>query len=278
MPQLKAKIVSNKRIRGVFWHCVLNSAGIAKKARPGQFLTIRLDSSELLLRRPFGIHKAKGSKLEILYEVLGKGTELLSRKKPGQLLDVLGPLGNGFDCKTPRHPAWPAGRQDAKTPILVAGGMGVAPLMFLAEKLAEIRNPKSLPSGQAGEIPNMVLIGAKNKNGILCEKEFQDAGFDVKIATDDGSRGFRGYVSELLEQQLSAFHSQFSTIYACGPNPMIKEVCRVSKKYSLPVQASLEEHMACGIGVCFGCAVSTKEGYKRVCKEGPVFRADDLIW
>ncbi|MFH1397205.1 MAG: dihydroorotate dehydrogenase electron transfer subunit [Candidatus Omnitrophota bacterium] len=264
MFQIKAKLISNKRIKGDYWHCVLNAPVIAKQAKAGQFLSISLDDDKLLLRRPFSIHRVKGLNLEIIYEVLGKGTASLSRKKSGQQLDIIGPLGNGFDYKTPGH-------QDTRAPVLVAGGMGVAPLVFLAEKLA-VREPNT-----EYRTP-LVLIGAKTRNHILCEKEFKELGFDVKIATDDGSRGFKGYVSELLEQQLLAFSPQLSTIYACGPKPMFKEVCWVGKKYRLPVQVSLEEHMACGIGACFGCAVDTKEGYKRVCKEGPVFRADDLIW
>jgi dihydroorotate dehydrogenase electron transfer subunit len=129
MFQIKAKIVYNKKVKENYWHCVLNAAEIAKLALPGQFLSIRLDDGELLLRRPFSIHRVKGLNLEILYEVLGKGTELLSRKKPGQQIDIIGPLGNGFDYRTPRH-------NDTRTPVLVAGGMGVAPLVFLAEELA----------------------------------------------------------------------------------------------------------------------------------------------
>ncbi len=263
MLQIKAKIVYNKKVKENYWHCVFNAPVIAKQAKAGQFLSIRLEDNELLLRRPFSIHRVKGSNVEILYEVLGQGTQVLSREKAGEYVDIIGPLGNGFDYRAPcaAHLA----------PILVAGGMGVAPLVFLAERLAKL-GTKNL------KLKNVVLIGAKTKNHILCEKEFKETGFDVKIATDDGSRGFKGYVSELLEQQLLALSSQLSTIYACGPKPMLKEICRISKKYNIAAQVSLEEHMACGIGACFGCVADTKEGYKRVCKEGPVFKADDLIW
>ncbi|MBU0503987.1 MAG: dihydroorotate dehydrogenase electron transfer subunit [Candidatus Omnitrophota bacterium] len=275
MPQIKAKIVYNKKVKENYWCCVFNAPEVVKKASPGQFLNIRVEDKELLLRRPFSIHGIQGSGLGIIYEVLGKGTKYLSRRKPGEYLDIIGPLGNGFDYKT-------QGCQGTMVPVLVAGGMGVAPLFFLAEKLRENQNPKS-------KIQNVVLIGAKTKNHILCEKEFKAAGFDVRIATDDGSRGFKGYVSELLEKILSADlrHVQSASskdaersrgIYACGPKPMLKEICRISRKYGLSSQVSLEEHMACGIGACFGCVAETKEGYKRVCKDGPVFKADDLIW
>jgi dihydroorotate dehydrogenase electron transfer subunit len=125
----------------------------------------------------------------------------------------------------------------------------------------------------------LVLIGAKNKNQILCEKEFKKLGYDVKIATDDGSRGFKGKVTELLEKiLLSAVSCQLSAVYACGPRPMLKEISRIANIYKIPAQISLEEHMACGIGACLGCVVNTKEGFKRVCKDGPIFNAKEIVW
>ena len=117
-------------------------------------------------------------------------------------------------------------------------------------------------------------------SNILCEKDFRGLGCAVKIATDDGTKGFKGYVSELLEKILrnSEITQQRTTIYACGPRPMLKAIAQISKKYKIPAEISLEEHMACGIGACFGCVVNTKEGCKRVCKEGPVFAADQILW
>ena len=149
--------------------------------------------------------------------------------------------------------------------------MGVAPLLFLAETLVERRM-------QNAERQTMVLIGAKSKDEILCEKEFQRLGFHVKIASDDGSRGFKGKVTDLLRHLLLAIDHQPSTIYACGPRQMLEEVAKISKTHKIPAQVSLEEHMACGIGICFGCALKTKSGYKRVCKDGPVFETEDVIW
>jgi dihydroorotate dehydrogenase electron transfer subunit len=267
MIQGKFKIVSNQQIAKGYYKLAFRSPEIAKKALAGQFLNIKVSNDlEPLLRRPFGIHRISNQKpetsnqIEILYEVVGKGTEILSRKKSGEYLGVIGPLGNGFSLLSTRYS------------LLVGGGMGVAPLVFLAERLAEIQNPKS-------KIQTLVLIGAKTENQILCEKEFQDLGCDVKIATDDGSRGFKGYVSDLLKNTLPATNSQLRTkIYACGPKPMLKEIAVTSKKFKIPAQVSLEEHMACGIGACFGCAVMTKGGYKRVCKDGPVFEAGDIIF
>lgn len=243
---------------------------IAQQAYPGQFADIRLsDNFEPLLRRPFSIHKVMGKgrrpwAIEILYEVVGKGSAVLSRKKAGEYLDVIGPLGNGFDCNS----------QFAKShlAILVAGGMGVAPLVFLAEKLTERKTRKQTKR------KTIVLIGAKTKKMLICEKEFKNLGCEVKISTDDGSSGFKGTVTELLKYQQSTVNSELLTIYACGPRPMLKEISRISAAYNIPAEISLEEHMACGIGACLGCVVNTKSGFKRVCKEGPVFDADEIIW
>jgi len=264
MLQVRVKILYNKKIKGNYFHLLFRAPKIAKEPTPGQFLMVKVnDAYEPLLRRPLSIHRVKGVNIEILYEVVGRATELLSHRKPGEYLDIIGPLGNGFNY-TP-HAA-------RRTPhVLVAGGMGVAPLTFLAEKLMKLK-----VKGEGSKV--VVLIGAKTKGQIICEKEFKDLGCEVKISTDDGSKGFKGYVSRLLSKVLSAVGRRPSTIYACGPKPMLEEVSKISKKYTIPVQLSLEEHMACGIGACLGCVVNTKEGFKRVCKEGPVFNGDGIIW
>jgi dihydroorotate dehydrogenase electron transfer subunit len=298
--QLKAKLIYNKRVSGRYLHLAVAAPRIASLAKPGQFVEAKVsDGLEPFLRRPFGIHSVKGGKVEILYKVIGGGTEILSQRKPGEFLDIIGPLGNGFNYKSPCLPLGRQGHKDTRTPVLVAGGMGVAPLFFLAERLIK-RNTQSLPRRQAGAIRNtLILIGAKTKKEILCEKEFQNLGCGVKISTDDGSKGFKGKVTDLLEKVLDTSYKlqatnrmpvacgvpacrtgrrPEATVYACGPKPMLKEIARVSKKYNIPAQISLEEHMACGIGACLGCVVNTKNGYQRVCKEGPVFNADEIIW
>jgi dihydroorotate dehydrogenase electron transfer subunit len=261
----KAKLIKNIEVIQKYYKILLYCPRIAKIAKPGQFVEIKAsDNYEPLLRRPFSIHRVKGNNIEINYEVLGKGTDILSQRKPGEYLDVIGPLGNGFDYRLPIT--------DYRLPILVAGGMGVAPLVFLAEKLAELRTPNY-------ELRTMILIGAKTKNQILCEKEFKKLGCTLKFSTDDGSRGFKGKVTDLLKDILRlTINGKRLTIYACGPKPMLEEISRISCKHNIRAQISLEEHMACGTGICFGCAVKTKYGYKRVCKEGPVFNADEIIW
>jgi len=261
MVQLRAKIVYNKIVKANYFQCAFFAPAIVRRARPGQFVDIRVnDTLEPLLRRPLSIHRVDGKRVEVIYEVVGKGTEILSKKKTGDTLDVIGPLGSGFTFN--------------ERAILVAGGMGVAPLIFLAEKLAEVKSQKS-------KVKSQVLIGAKTKSKILCEKEFKQLGYKIKISTDDGSRGFKGKVADLLKRILlknSRTCEPKNSIYACGPRPMLKEISALSKKYNIPAQISLEEHMACGIGACLGCVVKAKDGYRRVCKEGPVFNADEIVW
>lgn len=259
--QVKVRILSNFKVNDKYFKLGLESRGLEKQARPGQFIMLEVsDIIGPLLRRPLSIHDTSAGRLELLYEVIGKGTTILSQRKPGEYLDIIGPLGNGFSIAKPQ------------SSILVAGGMGVAPLVYLAKKMVirksgnqEIRNP-------------LVLIGAKTKRHILCESEFKKLGYAVKVATDDGSRGLNGRVSELLQNTLSTIDYRLSTIYACGPHLMLKEVARIAQEHDIPAQVSLEAHMACGIGACLGCVVETKDGYRRVCKDGPVFKAQELTY
>ena len=249
MKQAGVKITSNEQVAAHAYRMTLAAPGIAKTARPGQFIMVKTaDGCQPLLRRPFGVHNVKGPGVDILYEIIGEGTKLLSQKKPGERLDIIGPLGNGFDI----------GRRTSDI-ILVAGGIGVAPLVFLAEKLKKQKT--------------LVSLGAKTKSRILCEKEFKALGCEVKIATDDGSKGHKGFVTDLIAD---VRRPQF--IFACGPKPMLKAVAAIARQHNISAQASLEEHMACGIGACLGCVAETKSGMRRVCKDGPVFDAKEIVW
>ncbi|MFH0790229.1 MAG: dihydroorotate dehydrogenase electron transfer subunit [Candidatus Omnitrophota bacterium] len=308
--QEKTKIISNDRINKDCFKLSLNSPKIAFAAVPGQFVSIRVSGADVpLLRRPFSIHglvysqgaagkrkikKPKADAIEILYEVVGKGSEILSQKMRGEYLDVIGPLGNGFKIKSPVN--------SHQSPVLVAGGMGVAPLVFLAERIAysveriaQSNEKKELKlSAKRYPLNAIVLIGARTKSQILCEDEFRKLGYEVKIATDDGSYGFKGKVTDLLDNYITHYTLHVThVLYACGPKPMLKEIGKISTKYGIPAQISLEAHMACGIGACLGCVVKlnppafddslglehkTDFEYKRVCKDGPVFNADEIIW
>lgn len=262
MKQVQVKILKNKEIAKGFYRMRIASSYLAGYSRPGQFVEVRCSQeTDPLLRRPFGIHRVIGAGIELLYEVVGRGTDALSQKKPGETLDIIGPLGNGFDLGL-------ATRERQRPAILAAGGNGVAPLFFLAEEL------------KRKNIKIHVLIGGRSKSHILCEKEFKKLGAKVVITTDDGSRGFKGLVTNPLLTALSADDSRPSVIYACGPTGMLKAVSRLAYSSGIPCQVSLEEHMACGVGVCLGCPVKVKTDsrYKMVCKDGPVFDAGEIIW
>ena len=241
-----------------------------KTARPGQFLHIRIeDSCDPLLRRPLSIHdleedsQKKQWVCRIAYEIVGKGTALLAEKKPLTQIDALGPLGNGFDLKK---------LEKLQRVYLVAGGMGIAPLYFLAKKLTQRRKTGS-------GIKTIVLIGAKTKDQLLREKAFKDLGCEVVVATDDGSKGFKGKVTDLLKETLRGEEGhEPGAICACGPKPMLAAVAGIAQHVQLPAQVSLEEFMGCGLGACLGCVIRTTSGFKRICHDGPVFDAQEIIW
>ncbi|MEW5758853.1 MAG: dihydroorotate dehydrogenase electron transfer subunit [Candidatus Omnitrophota bacterium] len=263
----KIKIIDNTRVCNNYYKLILDSSVIAKLAQPGQFLHIKINSSfDPLLRRPLSIHRILGGKIEILYELVGRGTKILSESSSGDILDVIGPLGKGFNYQSPQPKADPPQAEitndkanpNNQLPILIAGGIGVAPLVFLAQKM------KQTP---------IVLIGAKTKNEVLCMKEFKNLGCDVRIATDDGTLGFKGRVTDLLKEFLPA-----NRIYACGPDAMLKSLQKIAAVNNLNCQVSLDEGMGCGIGACLACVINTTKGQKRICHDGPVFDIKELIW
>jgi len=264
MQDARAKILSNVKIASRLYRMVLEALSIARVASPGQFLHIRCTTSyDPLLRRPFSVHRIKEGSVEILYRVVGKGTEVLSQRKAGEELSILGPLGSGFPIE-----------EKVDTAILVAGGIGIAPLICLAEKLVSSKKVYA-------------LVGARTKELILYEKELKGLGIDVRVATDDGSYGKKGMVTDLLRELLSTIYSLLSTIiiYACGPRDMLREVAQISKSYGIRSEASFEENMGCGLGACMGCVIKVKSNatttpfvYKRVCKDGPIFNLDDVVW
>lgn len=261
MKDIKATVILNENITGSYFKMAIDVPFIAGCAKPGQFVMVKCsDGTEPLLRRPFGIHRIvnKLRGIEILYEVVGKGTEILAEKKSGDILQVLGPLGNGFSFSSIVH-------RPSSLVFLIAGGIGVAPLFFLAEKLKKLKI--------------MVLIGARTRELVLCEKDFKKIGAEVHIATDDGSYGRKGLVTELFKDLLqSTINHKLLTSYACGPEPMLKAVSGICCKENIPCQISLETKMACGIGACLGCVVKMKDGTNKLaCKDGPVFDTDNIV-
>jgi dihydroorotate dehydrogenase electron transfer subunit len=237
------------------------SREIAEAAVPGQFLHVKVAPGlDPLLRRPLSVHAVdrRTGEVALLYRLAGRGTELLARKKKGDSLDVLGPLGRGFALPGP-------GRRAA----VVAGGIGVAPLFFLLQRLAGAGNPAD------------VLLGARSSKMLILEKEIRALGFFVRTATDDGSAGYRGAVTDLLAELLAQGGTEM--VYACGPVAMLAATARLLEKHGVKGQVSLEERMGCGVGACFSCACRVREGdgresYRRVCCEGPVFWAGEVVW
>jgi dihydroorotate dehydrogenase electron transfer subunit len=262
MKRVDARIISNKKVAPDFYKMTVKSAYLAGHAKPGQFIEIKCtDGQDPLLRRPLGCHRISKDTLTILYEVVGKGTALLSGKKAGDAADIIGPLGNGFKLRS------------SGEAVLIAGGIGVAPIAALAEALIKRKNKVS------------VIIGAKKKSHIMCAAEFRSMGCRVLTVTEDGSIGAKGLVTDVLSGLLknSRYSSPGTSIYACGPNGMMKAIWTIAKEKDIPCQFSFESHMACGVGVCLGCPIKVRSGlidfeYKMVCKDGPVFNAEEIAW
>ncbi len=259
---MKLTVLNNVAVKDGLFLLELCAPGALERAVPGQFLHVRVeDSCDPLLRRPLSIYDAVFPRrgrgiVRVLYEVAGKGTALLATRKPGTEVDALGPLGNGFPVET---------LEDFSKIFIVAGGIGVAPLFYLAKKLAH-KKP-------------VVLLGAQTKGRLACEKEFKKIGCAVRVATDDGSKGFKGRVTGLLKEMIpSAAQARGAAVCACGPKPMLAAVADVALQAACPAWVSLEEFMGCGVGACLGCVLPTTSGYQRICREGPVFDARQVVW
>ncbi len=264
---IKVKIISRKEVASKIYLMSVKAPEIAQEALPGQFIHIKCSIDNYpLLRRPLSIHRIDKEKGEIyiLFQVVGEGTKLLAQRKVGDNLDILGPLGNGFNI----YP-------ESKKIMIVGGGIGVAPLLALCEE--SIR--------QGNEV--RVLIGAQKKELVIGEENFRKLGAKVDVATNDGSYKYKGLVTDLLERIIKEGWLA-DQIFACGPKLKLKKVVEVSLDAHIDCQVSLEERMACGIGACLGCVckIKTKDKkedkikyeYKRVCIDGPVFRGSEVVW
>ena len=235
-------IVENKPLTESVFRMVLRGDTSAITA-PGQFVNIQLDG--LYLRRPISVCDVQGDLLIIIYKVVGKGTRQMSAMETGTL-DLLTGLGNGYDLSS-------AGEH----PVLLGGGVGVPPMYLLCKKLLE--------QGKAVT----VILGFNTKSEVFYEQEFRALGADVIVTTVDGSYGMKGFVTNALETV------DYSYFYTCGPEPMLKAVYAASKTSG---QMSFEKRMGCGFGACMGCSCKTITGYKRICKEGPVMRKEEILW
>lgn len=259
----KVSITFNQEIGKDIWTMGFRSEPVASCSQPGQFLMIRAagESRDPLLRRPFSIHEIwDKDTVIILYKIVGKGTSLLSRLKDQDYISVLGPLGNGFPLPLLNE-----------TALLVGGGMGIAPLFFLAQALQK----------KQGNIIR-VLLGFPTSRDAVCIDRLRALNVDLSLTTEDGSLGQKGIVTDLLGQYLNQETTPESVIYACGPNPMLKRISQTAMTSHLRCFVSLESYMACGLGMCLGCAVKAAHHQGKVfyyvCQDGPVFPAEMIDW
>ncbi len=242
MKQSIFTIIENAALTRDVWRMRLRGDTSAITAA-GQFVNVQLDG--LFLRRPISVCDCEGDVLTLIYKVVGKGTAQMAKMSAGETLDVLTGLGNGYDLTL-------AGEH----PLLIGGGVGVPPLYMLAKKL------------RARGLRVSVILGFNTESEIFCREDFAALGCDVTVTTVDGSYGTKGFVTD-------AMGADYSYFYTCGPEPMLRAVYRASKTSG---QMSFEERMGCGFGACMGCSCKTLTGNKRICKEGPVMKKEEILW
>ena len=258
--QVFAKLVKKEKLLDGLYKFSLETKEIVDIAKPGNFIEIRINENlDPFLRRPISIYNIEKEKgiIEIIFQVKGKGTELLSKKQEGDFIDVIGPLGNGV-FKFEKH----------KNIAVIGGGIGIFPLYELTKEAKELN------------LNIDTYIGFRNKELVVLEKEFENTSNNLTITTDDGSYKNKGFAIDYLKENLKT--KKVDCIYTCGPLPMIKAVKALAEENNIECQISLEEKMGCGLGVCLGCAVKTAESskedpqYVHVCKDGPVFESKSV--
>ncbi|MFC1517490.1 dihydroorotate dehydrogenase electron transfer subunit [Candidatus Margulisiibacteriota bacterium] len=255
MKDLTVDILENKKVSSAF---SLLKFKYPEKILPGQFFNIRIkDGLDPYLRRPISVHDldSKTKTVSLLYKVVGHGTEVLSGKKKGSQLKVLGPLGNSFDAK---------GLTSKSKIAIVGGGVGIAPFLYLVKELKK------------KGIKIYAFLGFRNKKEIYIDPELKKACQEVFIATDDGSAGHCGAVTSCFAEELNKI--DLKRVFVCGPDPMLKIMHAICRKAEVPAEYSLESIMGCGIGACLCCVCDTIKGYKKVCSDGPIFKDEELKW
>lgn len=248
----RVTVISNAEIMPQVHLLWLEAPEMAAAARPGQFVMVRCGADhDPLLRRPLSIHRvARAGQIALLVGVVGRGTEWLSRRREGDVVDLLGPLGNGFSIQS-----------TARSLLLVAGGIGVAPLVFLAEDALD-----------GGHVVTL-LIGARSASALYPRSSLPSKSRLVTV-TEDGSEGLRGMVVE----RIGDYAGQAEQVFACGPVAMYRSMMQKECLTGKAVQISLEVMMGCGLGACYGCAIRTRKGPRMVCDDGPVFELGDVVW
>ncbi len=243
-------LVSKNRLTPTIYDFYLQNQTLASITRPGQFVQVLVPGKTL--RRPISVCQVEGDLIRLVFEVRGEGTEILSRIKTGEIINIIAPLGRGFSLEP-----------DKKT-VFVGGGIGVPPMLYSAMQFG----------------PNAIVInGFRNKDAVILSEDFERAGCRLIVTTDDGSFGIHGFVTQPLAEVID----DAEMICACGPTPMLRNIAKMAEEKGVPCQVSLEQRMACGVGACLGCAVAIKDGngriiYKHVCKDGPVFNSEEVAW
>ncbi|MDU6346646.1 MAG: dihydroorotate dehydrogenase electron transfer subunit [Clostridium sp.] len=249
---MQCEIIYRKQPAPGIHDWIVDAEDFARAAKPGQFVHVLVPGKTL--RRPISICDidAENGTLRLVFQERGEGTAMLGQKRLGDFVDLLAPLGNGFELGDTRRRA-----------LFVGGGIGVPPLLAAAR-----------PFGQNAT----VILGFRNQESVILARDFALAGCRVFIATDDGSMGFHGTVADCARQ----YASETDVLFACGPKPMLKALGALAEEQNIPAQFSLEERMACGVGACLGCACKIlrdgKEVYGHVCKDGPVFDSRSIVW
>lgn len=288
MIQIKSGIVLNERVTENCWRITLEASRIGSEIRPGQFINVKIGkTNDPLFRRPFSIFRVvkldrNALGIEVVYKVVGRGTRLMTNLKQGDELDIIGPLGHGFEQF-----------HNKSVHVLIGGGTGCACLLMLGQEISRVASKP--------ETELYILLGAKTERALLLEEEFKKLNGKVLVSTDDGSYGYSGYVTGLLTDAIKkGVISPDCGVYASGPEPMLRALAPICKTYNIPAQVSLERHMMCGFGGCFVCVCKIDKssalkyrdlrsshiqfnpegqfGYGLVCKDGPVFNIEEVLF
>ncbi len=270
MTNEKCKVVEHRELGSGYRYLAFDAPQIAASAVPGQFVHVRVPALEAsALRRPFSIFNAQDGKLELLYKTVGRGTAAMNSIAVGDEVEVMGPLGHGFPEKC------------SGSALLVGGGYGVAPLFFLARRLL-CSATGSGGADQRSQAPEISLfVGGRTKADLLALDRFEElGGVDIHLATNDGSAGVKGLVTDPLDDELAKLREKGGSfeLFACGPDPMLKAVALRATGTRSKGWISMDRHMVCGVGACYACIQKTVRGNSRCCVEGPVFAAEDLVW
>ncbi|HEY97945.1 MAG TPA: dihydroorotate dehydrogenase electron transfer subunit [Dehalococcoidia bacterium] len=258
MKQITTPIISRSEVLPGTYHVRLEAPEIVNGAKPGQFVMVRC-GEDTVVPRPFSIHRVEGSVLTLLFNVVGRGTNWLSQRKKGEILNFFGPLGNGFYKKP-----------NARNVLIVAGGIGIAPLCFLANELLKAGLKVTLING-ASTADCLLPVSTSQK---LYDEGLKPGSLNVVNATEDGSEGYKGMATDLIPAYLEGIDQ----VFACGPMEMYRTMAKMPELKGMSVQVSMEIMMGCGVGVCYSCTIKTRKGIKQVCRDGPVFEMEELYF